>query len=187
MNQKNLLMNTAIDCIFQSLSPTEQSHLLARLVSSQVLRQALNQYLQLLIKEDTSQTELDGSMSSVLTALPKPSLTNLESTPNIDSAHALSSKPEQRIKFQADIQDYVDQSISSTINLPNAKDTTENDVTKFAKVLARYGGRLRGFTCYPDGSRGGQPITSVNYEEAIKHKGVVYEENDPCGGGVCGV
>ena len=106
---------------------------------------------------------------------------------SIESATDLASKPEQRIKFQADIQDYVDQSISSTINLPKANNTTEEEVNGFAKILAKHSPRLRGFTCYPDGSRGGQPITSVNYEEAIKHKGVVYEENDPCGGGVCGV
>jgi ribonucleoside-diphosphate reductase alpha chain len=36
----------------------------------------------------------------------------------IDTALTLSSNFEQRIKFQADIQDYVDMSISSTINLP---------------------------------------------------------------------
>jgi len=107
-------------------------------------------------------------------------------TSSIDSASDLASKPEQRIKFQADIQDYVDQSISSTINLPTVASGTLG-VDKFAKILAKYAGRLRGLTCYPDGSRGGQPITAVDYAEAIKHKGVVYEENDPCGGGVCGV
>ncbi len=36
----------------------------------------------------------------------------------IDSALDLSEDYERRIKFQADIQDYVDMSISSTINLP---------------------------------------------------------------------
>ena len=107
-------------------------------------------------------------------------------TSSIDSASDLASKPEQRIKFQADIQDYVDQSISSTINLPTVASGTLG-VDKFAKILAKYASRLRGLTCYPDGSRGGQPITAVDYAEAIKHKGVVYEENDPCGGGVCGV
>jgi ribonucleoside-diphosphate reductase alpha chain len=107
-------------------------------------------------------------------------------TSSIDSASDLASKPEQRIKFQADIQDYVDQSISSTINLPTVASGTLG-VDKFAKILAKYAPRLRGLTCYPDGSRGGQPITAVDYAEAIKHKGVVYEENDPCGGGVCGV
>jgi len=105
---------------------------------------------------------------------------------SIDSANDLSSKPEQRIKFQADIQDYVDQSISSTINLPTVASGTLG-ADKFAKILAKYASRLRGLTCYPDGSRGGQPITAVDYAEAVRHKGVVYEENDPCGAGVCGV
>jgi len=42
-----------------------------------------------------------------------------------------------------------------------------------------------------DGSRGGQPLTSVPYEEAIKHKDIVYEEHDICDlsgkGGSCGI
>ena len=45
----------------------------------------------------------------------------------IDSALDLAEDYERRIKFQADIQDYVDMSISSTINLPKweAKTTTK--------------------------------------------------------------
>jgi ribonucleoside-diphosphate reductase alpha chain len=110
----------------------------------------------------------------------------------IETAKALSSDPERRIKFQADVQDYVDMSISSTINLPQwgSKENNESLVPKFAGVLAHYAPRLRGFTCYPDGSRGGQPITEVAYQEAMKHKGVVFEENDVClitgKGGTCG-
>lgn len=108
---------------------------------------------------------------------------------SIETAYSLSGDYEKRIKFQADIQDYVDMSISSTINLPSwgSADNNEDHVEKFAGVLARYAPRLRGFTCYPDGSRGGQPITEVPYSEAIGHKGVVYEENDACRGGVCGI
>ena len=96
---------------------------------------------------------------------------------------------ERRIKFQADVQDYVDMAISSTINLPKWDTVGNNEgcVDRFAETLARYAPRLRGFTCYPDGSRGGQPITEVPYEEAIKHKGVVYEENNACKDGVCGI
>jgi ribonucleoside-diphosphate reductase alpha chain len=111
----------------------------------------------------------------------------------IESALDLSENYEQRIKFQADIQDYVDMSISSTINLPSwgTKHNNENEVKTFAGVLAKYAPRLRGFTCYPDGSRGGQPLTAVPYEEALKHKDVVYEELDICDisgkGGSCGV
>ena len=112
---------------------------------------------------------------------------------SIDTAYKLSSNYEQRIKFQADIQDYVDMSISSTINLPpwNTKGNSEPDVGRFASILAQYAPRLRGFTCYPDGSRGGQPITEVAYEDAIKHRGIVYQEHDVCQitgkGGSCGV
>jgi ribonucleoside-diphosphate reductase alpha chain len=111
----------------------------------------------------------------------------------IDTAYKLSNNYEQRIKFQADIQDYVDMSISSTINLPawGSKENNESQVEHFAETLARYAPRLRGFTCYPDGSRGGQPITECSYEDALSHKGAVYEEHDICDisghGGSCGV
>jgi len=109
----------------------------------------------------------------------------------IDTAYGLSHDYEKRLKFQADIQDYVDMSISSTINLPawGSRENNEGNVTKFAETLSRYAPRLRGFTCYPDGSRGGQPLTEVPYEEAIKHKGIVYEENidRACVSGVCGI
>lgn len=111
---------------------------------------------------------------------------------NIDTAYKLSHDYEQRIKFQADIQDYVDMSISSTINLPSwgSKGNSEQDVKRFAGILSQYAPRLRGFTCYPDGSRGGQPITEVDYNEAIQHKGVIFQENDICEisgkGGSCG-
>lgn len=110
----------------------------------------------------------------------------------IDTAYGLSNDYERRIKFQADIQDYVDMSISSTINLPawGTEGNSESDVRRFASILAKYAPKLRGFTCYPDGSRGGQPITEVSYAEAMKHKGVVFQENDVCiitgKGGSCG-
>jgi ribonucleoside-diphosphate reductase alpha chain len=112
---------------------------------------------------------------------------------SIDTAYKLSHDYERRIKFQADVQDYVDMSISSTINLPSwgSKGNAESDIPKFATILARYAPRLRGFTCYPDGSRGGQPLTEMSYEEAVKHQGVVFTEHDICEisghGGSCGV
>lgn len=109
----------------------------------------------------------------------------------IQTAYGLSHDYEKRIKFQADIQDYVDMSISSTINLPawGSKGNSESDVERFAQTLSQYAPRLRGFTCYPDGSRGGQPLTEVPYEEAIKHKGIVFEDNvdKACTSGVCGI
>jgi len=111
----------------------------------------------------------------------------------IESSIDLANDPERRIKFQADIQDYVDMSISSTINVPpwGTELNNETRVYKFAKTLLSYAHRLRGFTCYPDGARGGQPITSVPYSEAIKHDGKEFKEefHDVCdltGGGTCG-
>lgn len=115
----------------------------------------------------------------------------------IESAIDLAGDYERRIKFQADVQDYVDMAISSTINLPafGTKHNNPDMVDKFASTLASYASRLRGFTCYPDGSRGGQPLTSVSYLEAKDKLGEEFDEhieaNDVCSitgkGGSCGV
>jgi ribonucleoside-diphosphate reductase alpha chain len=115
----------------------------------------------------------------------------------IESAVDLASNPEQRIRFQADVQDYVDQSISSTINLPEwgSRENNPDTVKQFTETLAKYAHRLRGFTCYPDGARGGQPLTSIPYKEAVETLGQEFEEHvethDICDitgkGGSCGV
>lgn len=113
----------------------------------------------------------------------------------IETALSLASDYERRIKFQADVQDYVDMSISSTINMPKwgTKLNNNGGVEDFARILAKYSPRLRGFTCYPDGSRGGQPLTMVDYYDAIEHEGKEYKEefSDICNitekGGSCGV
>ena len=107
----------------------------------------------------------------------------------IETAVELAQEPERRVAFQADVQDYVDMSISSTLNLPEWGSDTNNDdkVKEFAAIIARHAPRLRGLTCYPDGARGGQPIVPWSYEDAIAQKGVIIEENDSCKGGVCGI
>lgn len=111
---------------------------------------------------------------------------------SIETALDLAGNYERRIKFQADVQGYVDMSISSTINLPTWGTPGNNDdcVGEFASTLARYAPRLRGFTCYPDGSRGGQPLTRVSHEDALRHQNVIYDETDVCEltghGGSCG-
>lgn len=114
----------------------------------------------------------------------------------LESSVDLAKDYERRIKFQADVQDYVDMAISSTINLP-AWDTEFNNeslVKDFAATLSKYAHRLRGFTVYPDGARGGQPLVSVPYHEASNRIGIELEENtqylDVCDitgkGGSCG-
>ena len=115
----------------------------------------------------------------------------------IESALDLAEDYKRRIAFQADVQDYVDMSISSTINLPSwgSKLNNEDTVGDFTDTLASYAHRLRGFTVYPDGCRGGQPLTSVPYGEAVDKLGEEFEEgletHDICDitghGGSCGV
>ncbi len=115
----------------------------------------------------------------------------------IESALDLAEDYERRIKFQADVQDYVDMAISSTINLPSwgSKLNNADTVEAFTDTLAAYAHRLRGFTVYPDGCRGGQPLSSVPYSEAVTKLGEEFEEgvetHDICSitqrGGTCGV
>lgn len=112
---------------------------------------------------------------------------------SIETAVDLSKDIERRLSFQADMQEYVDHAISSTINIPawGSADNNEDTVKKNALLVSKYAPRLRGLTFYPDGSRGGQPITSVPYEEAMNHKGEIFSEShDICEisgkGGTCG-
>ena len=110
---------------------------------------------------------------------------------DIESAIDLAADPERRIKFQYELQKYVDHAISSTLNLPPYGSELNNEETlgKFSSVVAKYAHGLRGLTLYPEGSRGGQPITACDYEEANSKRGVVYEDNsdEQCMTGICGI
>ena len=70
---------------------------------------------------------------------------------NIQDSFDLTFK--QRVKFQADVQNYVDMAISSTCNLPSWGSDQNNEQTlkTNSDVLLSYAKRLRGFTAYPDG------------------------------------
>lgn len=127
-----------------------------------------------------SQYVVDGSVKRLLSQGVK-----LE---DIQDSYDLSFK--QRVKFQADVQNYVDMAISSTCNMASwgSELNNENTVALNAEILLKYAKRLRGFTVYPDGCRGGQPLTKVDLKEAMANEGVVFEENETqCVGGVCGV
>lgn len=104
----------------------------------------------------------------------------------VEDAYSLSGDVEKRIAFQAFVQEYIDNGISSTINLPRA-DYTEEYARRFGDILIKYLPKLRGITVYPDGARGGQPLTPVDFYTAVKNKGVVYEGHEECGDGVCGL
>lgn len=107
---------------------------------------------------------------------------------HIQDSYDLSFK--QRVKFQADVQQYVDMAISSTCNMASwgSDVNNENTVKTNAEILLKYAKRLRGFTVYPDGCRGGQPLTRVTLEEALAQEGKVFEEQEiSCLNGVCGI
>ncbi len=99
---------------------------------------------------------------------------------------------EQRVKFQCDVQHYVDMAISSTCNMApwGSESNNEETTLDYAITLLKYAKNLRGFTAYPDGSRGGQPLTRVPIEEALDQEGQVFIESiDTCDiskGGSCG-
>lgn len=106
---------------------------------------------------------------------------------SIEDAYTLSLDVERRVAFQAWVQQYVDHGISSTINL--YQPVTDPDEQKwYGEMLLNYLPKLRGITAYPDGARGGQPLTVVGYEVAAAHEGVVFEESEErCVGGACGI
>jgi len=104
----------------------------------------------------------------------------------IEDAYTLSFDVRRRVEFQQWVQQWVDHGISSTINLP-APLTDPEDQLSFGEMLMEHLPRLRGITCYPDGARGGQPLSVVPYAQAVGQEGVVFEENEEtCVGGVCG-
>ena len=109
----------------------------------------------------------------------------------IESAVDLAEDVERRVRFQYELQKYVDHAISSTINLPEYGSDLNNEshIEPFSKMLRKYGHGLRGLTFYPSGSRGGQPINAVPYEEAVSKRGMIFEDNseEQCLSGVCGI
>jgi ribonucleoside-diphosphate reductase alpha chain len=95
-----------------------------------------------------------------------------------------------RVKFQADVQQYVDMAISSTCNMSawGSEDNNEGTLHSNAMILLKYAKRLRGFTVYPDGCRDGQPLTRAPLDESLACEGSVFEERESeCVGGVCGL
>jgi ribonucleoside-diphosphate reductase alpha chain len=105
---------------------------------------------------------------------------------DIDTAYTLSQTPEgieRRLKFQAEVQEYVDNGIASTVNLPAYEKGVEE---RIEPILLKYLPRLRGVTFYPDGRHGNQPVKPISIREALE-RDVVMSEYEVCKGGVCGV
>jgi ribonucleoside-diphosphate reductase alpha chain len=95
---------------------------------------------------------------------------------------------ERRIAMQAYIQCFVDQAVSSTINIDRQL-FEQSDQRDFGNTLMRYLPQLRGVTAYPDGARPGQPIQPIPFEYALEHEGETWIEGTEgaCASGMCGV
>lgn len=100
----------------------------------------------------------------------------------IETSLSLADDYERRIAMQFYVQQHVDMGISSTINLPKwgSELNNEDKVEDFALTLAKYAHGLRGLTFYPDGARGGQPLTPADYRDAIRNEGTIFKETDVC-------
>lgn len=105
----------------------------------------------------------------------------------VEDAYALAADFERRLEVQAKVQEYVDQAISSTVNLPAWGEPGNDDPAGMAATIARYLPRLKGLTVYPNNARPGQPLVPVDPEMALREADVVFEEEGECRTGVCGL
>jgi len=105
---------------------------------------------------------------------------------DIDTAYTLSQSTEgieRRLAFQAYVQQFVDNAISSTVNLPPYTDGME---TTLAPILLRYLPQLRGVTFYPDGRHDHQPVVPVDIRD-IDMFAHTLDQGPTCNGGECGL
>jgi ribonucleoside-diphosphate reductase alpha chain len=105
---------------------------------------------------------------------------------DIDTAYTLSqsvSGIERRLAFQAYVQTFVDNAISSTVNLPPYTDGVE---TTFAPILLRYLPHLRGVTFYPDGRHSNQPVTPIDIADIDMFQQTL-DQGPTCSSGECGL
>jgi ribonucleotide reductase alpha subunit len=106
---------------------------------------------------------------------------------DVEDSQSLARYVERRIRMQAFVQSFVDQAISSTINLPEWGEPGNSNAKTFSEILLEYLPQLRGITVYPSGARPGEPLTRIRYETALKHNAEIKQDEDNCSGGVCGL
>lgn len=99
----------------------------------------------------------------------------------IESAYDISV--ERRVSFQVLVQRYVDNAISSTINLADMG----TDPRWFGETIYPNLRLLRGLTAFPNGSRGLQPITPVELTYALNKEYELESQDSACPSGVCSV
>jgi len=93
--------------------------------------------------------------------------------------------PQEHMAVQAAVQDYVDQAISKTINVP--KDFSHEELME---LILNYSDRLKGLTIYREGSRENEPLvalktTSENVEKYARKEELAGVVNSECNSGSC--
>jgi ribonucleoside-diphosphate reductase alpha chain len=99
---------------------------------------------------------------------------------DIDTAYTLSQSSEgieRRLAFQAFVQQYVDNGISSTVNLPPYQEGME---IQLAPILLKYLPQLRGVTFYPDGRYSNQPVVPLDIHEVLADNDSVMGQYESC-------
>lgn len=103
---------------------------------------------------------------------------------NFLGAYDISVK--EHLAVQATIQKYIDSAISKTTNLPT--DFPEEDLSE---VILEYAQYVKGFTIYRAGSKGGEPLESIDVNDRVKLDNLMEsitsraQSNETCKSGVC--
>ncbi len=107
----------------------------------------------------------------------------------LDTAHFEDSSqihPLDHLKMQEVFQKHTDNAVSKTINIPKGMYAKE----EFSDLLMEWFPKLKGITVYPEGSRGEEPLSRMNDEEAIKLiklGKVTSEASGECSSGTCAI
>jgi len=93
--------------------------------------------------------------------------------------------PEEHMAVQAAVQDYVDQAISKTINVPE-----DYSYEELMELIHNYSDKLKGLTIYRAGSRGNEPLVAIptteeNVEKYARNKELAGVVNAECSTGSC--
>uniref|UniRef100_A0A6H1ZLW5 Putative ribonucleoside diphosphate reductase n=2 Tax=viral metagenome TaxID=1070528 RepID=A0A6H1ZLW5_9ZZZZ len=97
----------------------------------------------------------------------------------IESAHEISI--EDRLKMISLLENYVDQGVSSTINLA-APIVDEQEIDRVAEMIryeVKMNSDIRGLTFYPNGARG-NVLEEVDIVQALANRDVEFKEHDIC-------
>lgn len=97
--------------------------------------------------------------------------------------------PEEHIAVQAAIQQYIDGSISKTINLPE----NYSNINDMSDIIFEYSKHLKGMTIYRQNSRGNEPLVELKFDgkkelgEYIEKAANIKASAVNCATGICDI